>query len=248
MKYLYIWDDIPVFYDIPSSNIESKILTLFDYLNNKGKCKYTLFSRCEFNKWVNSLDKIKSNNVIAIGTRPALFKPKSITSISNIKPKRIISQNGSTDNVILDDLSKSIINDCIKKNEDIHFIEDVVVGGRTIKGICDYLDSQNYKGKKIFHVFTANKSSVDKLESEYLNEIIMDVGIYMEEEPIKGSTLLCCSDLLYGKLGSKPYIERTDLLKMFFFEDIDKLVKVVKEILEYVNSKKLKLGGESLNE
>lgn len=247
MKYLYIWNDIPVFYNINTYEIESKIKNLFKYLNTHNKCKYVLISNSENRKWISSIGELQSSSVVTIGTRPRMFRLSNLTDVMNIRPKRIINDlSGVTNEVILDEKCKSVLDYCIQKNEEIHFIEDVIVGGRTITAICDYLGHRNYKGKIIFHVFSANKFTVQKLKKEYFDKVVLNIGYFMDEKPIEGSTLLCCSDLLYGKLGDKYYIERKELLKKFFFEDIDKFLEVVKWILGYVNNAKNSIAERSL--
>ncbi|WP_221395395.1 hypothetical protein [Clostridium perfringens] len=229
MKYLYIWDDIEVFCEKKlCEKIESEFGEFLPYLNDIENTEFTLIKNKSFKNWASKFKNMDMDTVITIGTRPRTIFFKKDTLIKNIKLKRIISKDGETKKVEFLNGSKKTLLDCIKNQNEIHFFEDVIVSGKTISSICDFLVKNNYSGKVVFHAFIANYEAVSKMGGKYKN-ISFEINKFMQGTPIKNSTLLCLYDLIFGKLGDKYYKERTDLLELFFNNRIGELKSFIKK-------------------
>jgi hypothetical protein len=230
MKYLYLWNDMPIFDKINVIEIDRKIQNFFALIQS-SKCKYIFINSPEYNQWTDQLKGKSFNNVITIGTRPSLLQLPNATNTKSIKIRRHFTSNGFTKSLEFSNKAdQSIIEIWSHTYNELHFIEDVVVTGSTLQFICKILELYHFQGRVIFHIFCANHDSVKKLKTNINYEIIINSKINLEKEAIKESTLLCLYDLLFSKYGNKLYRERVDLLELFFFDKVSQLLELLAEI------------------
>lgn len=225
MKNLYIWNDIELFYGSEILNFDKDLLRILRGVSSDISVHYIISE--SFNRWMDKeLNKIKDNKVISIGTRPNLyFKSHKHNSIFF---DRVIDRNGKSAEITFRGNSENILKEICQSENEIHFLEDVLVGGNTIKYLCEFIHSLNKPNLKVvFHIFYANKLSIDKLKSEWKN-FHFDLGHMMEGTPIAESTLICVYDLMYGTINNKPYIENSHLLENFFGDKTVELSKLIK--------------------
>lgn len=234
VKYLYIWDDIPVFNNISVIEIEGKIQDFFNNIQS-SRCKYILISPFEYRQWADELKDKYFTNVITIGTRPSLLQLPRVTNRASIKVCRSFTSDGFTKSLeFYNGTDQSTIETWSHTYDEIHFIEDVIVTGSTLQFICETLELYHFQGKVIIHVFAANQNSINRLKASTNCDIVFDSKIKLEKVAIEESTLLCLYDLLFNKHGAKLYKEQTDLLRFFFFDKIDQLLELLEEIEKMV--------------
>lgn len=237
LKYLYIWDDIPIFYTIGVTEIERKIQDFLASIQS-SRCKYILISAFEYRQWEEELKVKFFNNIITIGTRPSLLQLPHVINRTSIKVHRSFTSDGFTKSLeFFNGTDQTILEKWSQDYDELHFIEDVIVTGSTLRFICKTLEFYHFQGKAIFHVFAANQNSVNRIKTSTNCEIFFDSKIKLEKEAIEESTLLCLYDLLFNKHGDKLYKERTDLLEHFFYDKIDQLLELLTEIEQIIMPK-----------
>lgn len=230
LKYLYMWNDIPIFDNINAIEIDRKIQNFFASIQS-SKCKYILIYSHEYRQWTDQLNGKSFNNIITIGTRPSLLQLPHATNRTSIKMRRHFTSDGFTKSLEFCNIAdQSIIEIWSHTYNELHVIEDVVVTGSTLQFICKILELYHFQGRVIFHIFCANQDSVNRIKTSTNYEIIFDSKIKLEKEAINESTLLCLYDLLFSKYGNKLYRERVDLLELFFFDKVSQLLELLAEI------------------
>lgn len=240
MKYLYLWNDLELFGGLSNEMVEDLLREFVDYMNtvNKPICEYHLVSHDELLKWIVQIQQVcRNQNCITIGERPSRISIPEANCTNSIMLQRTIDKTGYTKKVIFKNKTENVLEECIKKFDCLHFIEDVVVNGTTLEFLFEYLRRINYHGKCIFHIFSCNEEALKRIKRKRRNfEIEIDTIHYMKGRPIQDSTLLCCYDLLYSKIDNRTYIECFDLMKTFFFDETKKFVDVICKIKEYIES------------
>ncbi len=238
MKHLYLWNDLPIFFNFPLDEIEQKFEEFIAKLNDSDRCKYYYIKNSDYQEWLSKLEKTHMKNVVTIGTRPNRVSFLDSCEVCNIKLKRKFNKNGFTEGVEFVSDCKEVLTKCISKSDEIHFVEDIAVGGKTLEFICNFISESKFNGLVYFHIFNANKISIDELRNEWGNSRFnFNVNSFMENKPIEKSTLLCIYDLFFIKLNDKYYIEREDLLEKFFYENVSCLKEIVNWSKKYIEEK-----------
>ena len=234
MKYLYLWNDLSVLKEKSDLIVEEMICDFINYMNsvNSKFCEYHLLSNDQLLKWLEHVQLIcRDRHCITIGKRPSEIVLNKAETVHKIMLQRTIDNGGFTRGVVFKNQTNKILDECIEKYDCLDFIEDVSVNGTTLQFIADYLQERQFKGKCIFHIFSSNDFAIKKLMKPQRGfEIEVDSGFHMKGKPIEASTLLCLHDLLFEKLGNESYINRLDLMKLFFFDETEKLIEMVNTI------------------
>jgi hypothetical protein len=223
MKYLYLWNDLPLFFEKSCLRIEADIQ---DFLKSISNCdhSYFLISNNDFNLWAQHIKSIKSESIIAIGTRPNLIRlPNSLP----IYPKRnFVAGEKTPSSICIDEVTLQVLDQIRNKAPNIILIEDVAITGKTLSKLCAVLTDCLVT----IEVFCANQRTVDFLRKS--SRVKINPYILLQGEPIKESTLICLNDLLYGKINGKLYRERRDWLEFFLGGNVDKLLSFINCIKE----------------
>ncbi len=232
MIYLYLWNDLDLF--INNSEIISLAQKLMEKITTcpNEKVKYKLFNGSEYLKWVNSVND-KSENKIAIGTRPHIILERLKIKHSQLKITRQHLKNGKSS--IIPTKISDTIKKVFPKNKKISIYEDISVCGTTILELKRITDSLSLEAKNIsINIFCMNNNTLKKLTSE--TNFNFQIHNIMEGIPIKNSTFLCLSDLINGYIGERKYIDCKDLLEKFFPDNFDKLSAAIHQLIERINN------------
>ncbi len=227
MKWLYIWNDLDLF------THNSKIL---EYAYERLQELITPISSAVTYKILSihdyklSLSFNLPDCLVAIGTRPHLL-------LNQLNKKHFhLNINRKHDNlgnsiIIPTHLNLKEKNIFLSFSNAIHIYEDVCVSGETILELKRLMDMMEIESKRItIHLFCANKKNIIKLKSK--TGFYFFVYHYMDGNALQDSTLLCLSDLLFGKLGNKKYTERRDLLENFFPDRYNEFINCIFQIHE----------------
>jgi hypothetical protein len=145
MKHLYLWNDLPIFFNFPLDEIELKFEEFVGKLNNSDRCKYYYIKNSAYQEWLSKLEKIYMKNVVTIGTRPNRVSFLDSCEVCNIKLKRKFNKNGFTEGVEFVSDCKEVLTKCISKSDEIHFVEDIAVSGNTLQFICNFISFMENK-------------------------------------------------------------------------------------------------------
>ena len=130
MKHLYIWNDMKLFCGSEVPSFEEELLRALSEISPEVSTHYITLDL--FNEWVNKeLYNIKDKKVISIGTRPNLGLRS--TTHSSIYLDRVIDHSGQSTGITFRGDSENILKKICQSENEIHFLEDVLVGGNTIK-------------------------------------------------------------------------------------------------------------------
>lgn len=238
MKYLYLWNDLQFFFHNPDSReIEKKVELFFEVLNQNGTCTYELLHCNILEKWTAEIKSRHFENVITIGTRPEKLQSEKWKQIERIFPKRSFQSNGFTKSLTFSDPDLDVLQQCSTLDE-LHIIEDIVVTGHTLDKICELLFSKGFKGMIYFHLFAISDTSLEALTKSWNTKIKFEYCTLLQRKEYEKSTLICLYDLLYNYLGDQRYRDRTELLEIFFSNNVPSLLKILDEIEIYLNKEK----------
>lgn len=242
MRFLYLWNDLSIFFSFDRSKLEKKLSDLIYKMNHSNKCKYIYVGYDHLNKWIYQLKKQGIVNLVTVGTRPDLIELEGLQNKANIKFQRNINEKGYTDRIELVD-SDNRLNEFPIQGI-IHVIEDVLVTGKTLNYLLDLFCKMNFQGQLVIHLFMANRNSLKKLHTNLPFKVYLDIHSFMDGEPIKQSTCLCLYDLIFNKLGEQYYKERIDLLEIYFYDYTSELIQFTIWAENYLNQKKISIDHE----
>lgn len=230
MKYLYLWNDLPLFFqDLSYSGIEEKLTQFFEALNQSDTCTYELLQFKILQKWEEGIINRQFKNVITIGTRPQKLQSEKWEHVHSIFPERSFKNNGFTNSLNFSQHDLNVLQEGSRLDE-LHIIEDVVVTGQTLDKICEHLFSNGFKGIIYFHVFAISDTSLEVLKQSWSTKITIEYYKLLHRKNYHKSTLICLFDLLYNYLGEHRYRDRTELLEIFFNNNVPLLLKILDEI------------------
>jgi hypothetical protein len=112
---------------------------------------------------------------------------------------------------------------------ELHLVEDVVVTGHTAALLVSACRDAGFSGQLSCDVLCASEQAVAALGNVGLE---VRSSLWMKGPPLRGCTLLCLSDLLFGQLGDRPYLARRDLLARFLFEKVDAFITLASRLRE----------------
>lgn len=230
MKRFLIWNDLSLFFENSSfEKVEMEVNFFLNYLNAKYDmvCKYEFISSKK-KMWQNILETSSNLAVFSVGTRPTKLLVEQMNfDVFPIEMFRIRNHEGENREIVIND--REGIGRFLKKKEEILIYEDIIVEGKSMIELCDFL-LQNFNERNItINVWYSNFNSAINLRKLYPT-ISFQVENYFEGCPIIESTFVCLYDLLYGKIGKIPFIENEQLLANFFFDDVAKLQTEVNNI------------------
>lgn len=194
------------------------IREFFDSLESNSNCVYKYIGEDEFRQWEFRIQKeCRHKNCITIGTRPP--KLGIITEEHlNVKLNRIMENNGATHKIVISEEEKKSLRKFIAFSKDITVVEDVCVTGSTLDFLFTLLEEFNFSGRIRLFLFAANKNSINTMLAKHSFISNVEIHIPMHGNPIIESTLLCCFDMFYSRLGTKMYKDQVKLMETFFLD------------------------------
>jgi hypoxanthine phosphoribosyltransferase len=227
MKYLYFWNDLPLFIDSEMSWVTTQLNAFLKSL--PLPYHYQVFDNSSYQKWAIKLTKYCPSQCITIGTRPQ--KVNCLKTGINIRPQRKINLRNKQSNATL---GESDIEKLLKltNQEKIILIEDITNTGTTLSCVLSDIFKCIPDCDTTIHLLFANELAVKNLMQKWPT-VNFIAEHYMQGKALDNTTIFCLYDLLFKNLAGKPYLEQHKIFKDFFSCYTEDFVSLLNNLKNY---------------
>lgn len=229
---LHLINDIPLLHDIDEpATLDKELGTAIRVLSRATPASIEYISFAEFLRWWRAHDRVAADTYVLVGTRPALLHRRhpegiSASNVLLIDVGRVLDQRGHTVQARITSpqwlTEPAVGRVCI--------VDDVLMSGHTAAAVVDAVGHGGQATSTTLSLLVSTVPGARKLARAH-PAVRIDASLLLDYRPIIDGTVIFLSDLLYGSLQGRPFLDQTGLLRPFFGTDLAQ-VAALRQIVE----------------
>ena len=228
---LHLIDDLPLFGVCDDmAGMEKLLRDRIDHLSRTIPAQVSYIDFAEFQSLWESTAGGAPATALVVGTRPQLLAARLPhtsrgSAVVAVHPQRKHGAGGETAAVeVVEDLAGLPL-----ATGPLAVLDDVMASGKTVVSVLSSLLPASWHFPVSVRTVLATREAIDLVETEFpqVNVVSQIVADYA---PVKEGTTIFLWDLLFGTLGGRPFLSRTDLLLPFFGGDLTALFSIREEV------------------
>lgn len=229
---LHLIDDIPLLHAIDEPpTLDKELGAALKMLSRTTPASIEYIPFTEVLRWWRTHDRVAADTYVLVGTRPALLRrrhPEGISAgtVLQVDVGRVLDQRGHTVQARITSpqwlTEPAVGRVCI--------IDDVLMSGHTAAAVIDAVKSGGQATSTTLNLLVATVPGASKITDVYPN-VRIESSLLLDYRPIIDGTVIFLSDLLYGTLRGRPFLDQAGLLHPFFGTDLAQ-VAALRQIVE----------------
>lgn len=245
MRQLLLVDDLPLFLSkaVPSSSRAAQSGAIVETLRRVAP-EARLLPFDLVRRWWSQVTASAAAVYVLVGTRPQLLHAFAArlpphAAIVPVNARRHFDTAGLTVGAEVIGAPQPI---SFAKNVRIEVVDDVLMTGATAGAVLRTLRGWNASQIDV-SLLVANARSRQQLHREF-PEVVFNVGLHVDYEPIAEGTVMFVWDLLFGGIGGRTFLEQPGLLAPFLGAHLEPLHDLRRSIQPMLNEHVEGRGGE----
>jgi hypothetical protein len=218
---LHLIDDLPLFGACDDmAGMEKSLRDRIDSLARTVPAQVSYIDFAGFQSlWEATADGTSATTLV-VGTRPQILAARSRharrdSGIIAVHPKRRHGDGGETAAVEVEEG----LEDLPLASGPLTVLDDVMFSGKTAVSVLSSLPPASWRDPVSVRTVLATREAIDFVETAYPQARVVS-QIVADYAPVTEGTAIFLWDLLFGTLGGRPFLSRTDLLAPFLGDDV----------------------------